>query len=68
MNALSGRYDSAKPFIERLQREEMAYLEKMVEERRARHEVIRQEVFRDFSEKLKQHMAKLRPKVIFIFG
>lgn len=62
MNALSGRYDSAKPFIERLQREEMAYLEKMVEERRARREIIRQEVFRDFSEKLKQHMAKLRPK------
>ncbi|OZC11728.1 hypothetical protein X798_00908 [Onchocerca flexuosa] len=61
-NVLHGNYESAKPFIEKIQQQQRAFLEEKLEERRELRRKIREKVSRDFDEKLKQHMAKFQPK------
>ncbi|VDK83971.1 unnamed protein product [Onchocerca ochengi] len=61
-NVLHGKYESAKPFIEKIQQQQREFLEKKLEERRELRQKIRERVSRDFDEKLKQHMAKFQPK------
>ncbi|VDK76067.1 unnamed protein product [Litomosoides sigmodontis] len=61
-NVLQGSYESAKPFIEKIRRQQCAYLEEKVEERRELRQAIRERVLHDFDEKLKQHMAKFQPR------
>ncbi|VDN24242.1 unnamed protein product [Gongylonema pulchrum] len=46
-NVLNGRYPSAKPFVEKLQHQEIALLERMVEEREARRKAIQREILRE---------------------
>lgn len=62
-NVLHGRYESAKPFVEKIQRQQRAFLEEKLEERRELRQAIRERVSHDFDEKLKQHMTKFQPKV-----
>ncbi|EFO19781.1 hypothetical protein LOAG_08708 [Loa loa] len=61
-NVLHGRYESAKPFIEKMQRQHRTFLEEKLEKRRELRQAIREKVSRDFDEKLEQHMAKFQPK------
>uniref|UniRef100_A0A0R3RIE0 GLE1 RNA export mediator n=1 Tax=Elaeophora elaphi TaxID=1147741 RepID=A0A0R3RIE0_9BILA len=61
-NVLHGSYESAKPFVEKMQRQQRAFLEEKLEERRELRQAIRERVSRDFDKKLKQHMAKFQPK------
>ncbi|KAL3994053.1 GLE1-like family protein [Acanthocheilonema viteae] len=61
-NVLHGRYESAKPFVEKIQSQQRAFLEQKLEERRELRQAIRERVLRDFDKKLKQHMAKFQPK------
>uniref|UniRef100_A0A915Q1L4 Nucleoporin GLE1 n=1 Tax=Setaria digitata TaxID=48799 RepID=A0A915Q1L4_9BILA len=61
-NVLHGRYESAKPFIEKIQRQERAFLEEKLEERRELRQIIREKVSHEFDKKLKQHMAEFQPK------
>ncbi|VDN42107.1 unnamed protein product [Gongylonema pulchrum] len=63
-NVLNGRYPSAKPFVEKLQHQEIALLERMVEEREARRKAIQREVFQEFDGNLQKHMEKLQLQVI----
>ncbi|CAG9533293.1 unnamed protein product [Cercopithifilaria johnstoni] len=61
-NVLHGRYESAKPFVEKIQRQQRTFLEAKVEEQRELRQAIREKVLHDFDKKLKQHMAKFQPK------
>ncbi|MCP9261417.1 hypothetical protein DINM_004785 [Dirofilaria immitis] len=61
-NVLHGKYESAKPFIEKIQSQQRAFLEEKLEERRELRQSIRERVSRNFDEKLRQHMAKFQPR------
>uniref|UniRef100_A0AAF5PW62 GLE1 RNA export mediator n=2 Tax=Wuchereria bancrofti TaxID=6293 RepID=A0AAF5PW62_WUCBA len=61
-NVFYDRYESAKPFVEKLQRQQRVFLEEKLEERRELRQAIRERVSHNFDERLKQHMAKFQPK------